>query len=176
MATNTKETEKKDVTGLEQATNRKDAEYDLVTSLLQAAEFKTNDDNITEAEIVRNKKYLFSVHIHPISDEDSRFARKKATVYMPNPENKKLPPIEKEFNNAKFKSWLIYLATTEEDQKKIWGNAQVMQKYSLQEPWESIGVLLTGGEKNRLFNLVTKVSGFDEEEFGDEESFQQSAD
>lgn len=171
----TKETEKKSITGLDQASNRKEAEYDLVTSLLSAADYKTDDDNITEAEIVRKGKYLFSVHIHPIGDEDTRFARKRATVMMPNPDNKKLPPIEKEFNNAKFKSWLIYLATTEEDQKKIWGNSEVMRKFDLKEPWESIGVLLTGGEKNRLFNLVTKVSGFDDEEYGDEETFQQGA-
>lgn len=171
-----KEIEKKDITGLSQATNRKDAEYDLVTALLSAAEYRTDDDNITEAEIKRNGKYLFSVHIHPIGDEDTRLARKKATLMMPNPENKKLPPIEKEFNHAKFKSWVIYLSTTEEDQKKIWGNSQVMNKFDLKEPWETIGVLLTGGEKNRLYNLVTKVSGFDEEEYGDEETFQPSAD
>lgn len=175
MATEKTE-EKKSVTGLDQASNRKEAEYDLVSSLLSAAEYRTNDNNITEATIVRGGKFLFAVNVHPLSDEDTRFARKKATVMMPNPENKKLPPIEKEFNNAKFKSWLIYLATTEEDQKKIWGNSQIMQKYNLQEPWESIGILLTGGEKNRLFNLVTKISGFDDEEFGDEETFQQSAD
>lgn len=172
----TKEIEKKDITGLDQASNRKDAEYDLVTSLLSAAEFRTSEENIVEAEIVRKGKYLFSVNVHPIGDEDTRFARKKATVMMPNPENKKMPPIEKEFNNAKFKSWVIYLATTEEDQNKIWNNSEVMTKFGLKEPWESIGVLLTGGEKNRLFNLVTKISGFDDEEFGDEETFQQSAD
>ena len=173
----TKDTaEKKSITGLDQASDRKEAEYDLVTALLSAAEYKTDDDNITEAEIVRNKKHLFSVHIDPIADEDSRFARKKATVMMPNPENRKLPPIEKEFNYAKFKSWMIYLATTEEDQKKIWGNSQVMAKYDLKEPWETVGILLTGGEKNRLYNLITKISGFDDEEFGDEETFQQSAD
>ena len=172
----TKETEKKSVTGLDQATNRKEAEYDLVSSLLSAAEYKTDDDNVTEAEIVRRGKYLFSVHVHPIADEDNRFARKRATTMMPHPENKKLPPIEKDFDNAKYKSWLIYIATTEEDQRKIWGNSEVMRKFDLKEPWQSIGVLLTAGEKNRLFNLVVKISGFEDEEFGDEETFQQSAD
>lgn len=172
----TKETEKKDITGLDQASNRKEAEYDLVTSLLSAAEFRTSDDNIVEAEIVRRGKYLFSVNVHPIGDEDTRFARKKSTTYMPNPENKKLPPVEKEFNFAKYKSWLIYIATTEEDQGKIWGNSKLMSTYNVKEPWESVDVLLTGGEKNRLFNLIVKISGFDDEEFGDEETFQQSAD
>ena len=167
MATN--ETEKKSVTGLDQAVDRKETEFDLVSALLSAAEFKTSDDNITEAEIKRRGVYLFTVRIHPISDPDTRAARKKATVYMPNPNGKKLPPIEKDFNNAKFLSWIIYLATTEEDQKRIWGNSQIMSKYNLMEPWESIDVLLTVGEKRALFNKVYEISGLDEEYDDDEQ-------
>lgn len=174
MATN--ETEKKSVTGLDTATNRKEAEMDLVTSLLTAADFKNAEDQITEVEIKRAGKYLFSVHIHPISDPDARFARKKATIYMPNPVNKKLAPVEKDFNNAKFSSWLIYLATTEEDQQRIWNNPAIMQKFGLMEPWESIDVLLTMGEKRALVEQVTKISGLDDddddEEVMDEEMFQ----
>ena len=173
MATEKKETQS--VTGLESAKNRKDAEYDLVTSLLAAADFKNAEDQITEVEIKRAGKYLFTVHIHPISDPDSRFARKKATTYMPNPVNKKLAPVEKEFNNAKFGSWLIYLATTEEDQQQIWGNPAIMKNFNLMEAWESIDVLLTLGEKRALLDQVTKISGLDDDEDEvemDEESFQ----
>ena len=172
MATN--ETEKKNVTGLDNVENRKEAEYDLVSALLEAADFKTDENNITEVDIKRAGKYLFTVHIHPISDPDARFARKKATVYMPNPNGKKLPPIEKEFNNAKFGSWLIYLATTEEDQNKIWGNPQLMAKAGIMEAWESVDVLLNLGEKRKLLDLVTDISGMaddDEEEILDQEEY-----
>ena len=162
------ETEKKDITGLGTANNRKETEYDLVKSLLEASEYKTADDAITEAEIKRNGKYMFSVHMHPISEADARFARKKATKYMPNPNGKKLPQIEKELDTAKFNSWLIYVATTEEDQQKIWGNPTIMQKYSLTLPVESIDVLLTLGEKRKLADVVTSISGLDDEE--DEET------
>lgn len=171
----TKKNEKESVTGLDMATDRKAAEYDLVTSLLEAASYKTSDDNITEAEIKRNGKYLFSVHIHPLSDTDARFTRKKATIYMPNPNNKKLPPIEKDFDEAKFKSWIIYLATTEDDQQKIWGNPAIMQKFSLAQPVESIDFLLKYGEKEMLSNLVTDISGMEDEksdeEITDEEEY-----
>lgn len=162
------ETEKKNVTGLDTAENRKETEYDLVKSLLEASEYKTAEDAVTEAEIKRNGKYLFSVNIHPISEADARFARKKATKYMPNPNGKKLPPIEKELDTAKFNSWLIYVATTEEDQQKIWGNPAIMQKYGLSLPVESVDVLLTLGEKRKLADLVTDISGLDDEE--DEET------
>ena len=63
-----------------------------------------------------------------------------------------------------------------QDQEKIWGNASVLKKFELQERWESVGTLLTAGEKTKLFNLVLKISGLDDEEYGDEETFQQGAD
>ena len=159
-----KEEEKTSVTGLDVAENRKEAEYDLVKSLLEAAEFKVAEDNVTQVDIKRSGKFLFSVNLHPISEPDARLARKKATLYMPNPNGKKLPPIEKDFDSSKFNSWLIYLATTEEDQKKIWGNPAVMQKYSLALPVETIDVLLTLGEKRKLADLVTDISGMNDDE------------
>lgn len=158
------EIEKTDVTGLDTAANRKDAEYDLVKALLEASDYRTADDAVTEVEIKRNGKFLFAVHIHPISDDDARLARKKSTVYMPNPNNKKLPPIEKELNTAKFTSWIIYLATTEEDQNKIWGNPTIMQKFGLAQPVESIDVLLKFGEKQKLGDLVMEISGIDDDD------------
>lgn len=158
------EIEKKVTTGLEQATNRKEAEYDLVTALLEATEYETDDDNITEAEIKRNGKFLFSVRLHPISEPTVRQARKAATKYMKNPQGKNLPPIEKEFDSSKFNSQMIYLATVPEDQKTIWGNKAVMEKYDLMEPWETVDKLLTVGEKRRLADLVTSISGLDDDD------------
>lgn len=163
--------EEKDITGLDQATDRKETEYDLVKALLEASEFKTDEDAVQEVEIKRGGKYLFTVHLHPISEPDATMARKKSTVYMPNPNGKKLPPIEKERNTAKFNSWLIYLATTEEDQEKIWGNRAIMEKFNLAQPYESIDCLLTLGEKQKLVELVMDLSGLsdDEEEIDEEE-------
>lgn len=158
------EKEKTTITGLDTTENRKEAEYDLVSALLTAAEYKTSEDNITEVDIKRNKQYLFTVRLHPLSQTDARFARKKATTYMTNPNGKKLPPIEKERDEALFASWLIYLATVEEDQKKIWGNPEIMKKFSLNQPVESIDILLTYGEKDKMSDLVGKISGFDDDD------------
>ena len=169
----TKNVEKENITGLDQAADRREAEYDLVTALLEAAAYKTAEESITEVDIKRNGKFLFSVHVHPISEADIRTARKKATTYMPNPNNKKLPMIEKESNTVLFKSWVIYLATTEEDQQKIWGNPAIMQKLGLMQPVESIDSLLLAGEKDRLFDLVGEISSMteDDEEYMDEEEY-----
>lgn len=156
--------EKKSVTGLDTAQDRKEAEYDLVTSLLEAADYKTSADEITEADICRRGKFLFTVHIHPLSDADVRQAQRQAGVYKPNPTNKKLGRVKVDQDNAKLVSWLIYLATTEEDQEKIWGNKQVMGKHNLMENWESIDVLLKKGEKDKLFEQVLIISDMDDDE------------
>lgn len=178
------EIEKKDITGLDAATNKKEAEYDLLTALLEAADYKNADDEITEVDIKRNGKFLFSVHVRALSEQDTKFARKKATTMMPNPANNKLPMIEKEFDQVKFKSWLIYLATTPADQQKIWGNPTVMQKFGMQYPYETIDILLKAGEKSRLMDLIFNISGYEEDANGDlvevnqedEVSFQQATD
>ena len=157
-----KENEKKEiVTGLENAENVKEAEYDLVASLMEAASYREDKELETIVEIKRNGKYFFSVTIRPIGDVETRVARKKATKYMPNPQNRKLPPIEKEFNSSLFNSLIIYTATTDEDKAKIWGNKAIMDKYSLVEPHESIDILLTVGEKTALADKVVEISGMD---------------
>ena len=91
-------------------------------------------------------------------------ARKKATLYMPNPNNKKMPPVEKEFNPSKFTSWIIYLATVEEDQQNIWGNPAVMKARNLSQPWEGVGALLKFGEKDWLADRIYEISGMDDDD------------
>ena len=161
-------TEMKNVTGLDQATDRKAAEYDLAASLLKAAAFKTSDDNITEISITRNGEFLFKLHIHPISDEDVAQATKKATKYKDNPQGKKYGKIEVGFDKALYKSWLIYLATTEEDQALIWGNP-ALKSIGVMQPVDAIDKLLVIGDKNMLLDEVTKISGLDEDDDDEDE-------
>lgn len=164
--------EKETVTGLDTATNRKDAEYDLLSALFDAASYKDNE--IHEIDIKRGGKVLFTLHMRPLSDDEARSARKHATVYGAHPNGAKFGRIEKEFNNSEFGSWLIYLSTVEEDQRAIWGRPEIMQKFGLQRPMESIDKLLTMGEKRKLLDLVSEISGIsdDEDEAMDEETFQ----
>lgn len=114
-----------------------------------------------EVEIKRKGKHLLTVHIHPIGKSEIKIAHKKATTFAPNPSGRKLPPIKKDFSDQKFMSWLIYLATVEEDQTSVWGDPQTMEEYGLLEPYQTIDHLLTLGEKFRVFDVVQKISGID---------------
>lgn len=155
--------------GLDKTTDRKGAEYDLVTSLLAAADFRNTAEAVTPVEIRRGGKYYFTVHIRPISGDEVRQARKKATTYGKNPQGVKYPKIETDFNSGLFDSWLIYLATTPEDQEKIWGSKAIKDQYGLMENVESIDVLLLYGEKAALSDKVVEISGLDDDEAPDDE-------
>ncbi len=152
------------VLGLEAAADRRDAEYDLVKALLEASDFRNDKDSITEVEIRRKGKYLFSVHLHPLGDDEVRLARKHATSYTKNPQGPKYPQIEKGFDATLFNSWLIYLATTEEDQEKIWGNTSVKDKCGLVQNVETIDAILRFGEKSAMLETVSRISGLDSDD------------
>jgi hypothetical protein len=156
--------EKMDVTGLSTASNKKEAEYDLVKSLLEAADFRNSEDLITKIEIKRAGKFLFEFRVRPLGDEEGRTIRKKATKYMPNPNGKKLPPIEKEFNSALFHSWMIYTATVEEDKQRIWGNKTVMEKYDCMQPVDMVDILLRSGEKMQVAEIISDISGMSDDD------------
>lgn len=164
-------TEKKNenVTGLDQASNRREAERSLLESLFAAADFKTDADSIQEIRVERNGVYFFTLHLHPVSDADITFANKKATQYKDHPQGKKYGKIEVGYDKSTFKSWVIYLATTEEDQQKIWGNREFMARFGLQQPWQSIDMMLTVGDKSKLMDIITEISGLDDDEEDTEE-------
>ncbi|MEY8366066.1 hypothetical protein AALA22_10560 [Anaerovoracaceae bacterium 41-7] len=151
----------------------KEDEYDLVSSLLAAAEYQQEENLIEAVEIKRKGKLYFTVHLHPLSDEEHSFAMKKASKYYENPQGKKLPKVRGEIDAPLFNSWMIYLATTDEDKEKIWGNPAVMKKLGCLKPVETIGSLVTMGEKGDLLRTVFRLSKMtdddDEEEISDEE-------
>lgn len=170
------ENKNENVTGLAQATNRKEAEYDLVKSLFMAANYKKASEEIVEIDIVRGGQFMFTLHLHPIGDDDVALATKKSTQYRDHPQGKKYGKIEVGRDKAAYKSWLIYLATTEEDQQQIWGNRELMSHFGLMQPWESIDLMLTLGDKTKLLDKITEISGLDDddddEDEMDEETFQ----
>lgn len=158
-----------DITGLTESANPKEAEYDLLAALLKAADFANDEDEIQPVEIKRDGVVLFEFRIRPVTDSEIKRCRKLATTYMKNPNGKKLPPIEKDYDNLKFQWAMIYTATIEEDRKRIWANKSFMEKKDILEPWESVGILLKPGERADIFSLVAEISGIGEDGEDDEE-------
>lgn len=141
----------------------KDNEMDLVQGLLSAADFRTDDEMQTEIQIKRKGKLFFSFKIRPLSEEELLNARRKSVVKMANPNNPKLPPIEKEVKIEEFTAWKIYLATV--DRENVWENPAVMnglerKGFSVLQGIDVINTVLRAGEKDAIDDQIDKLSGF----------------
>lgn len=127
-----------------------------IKSELAAESSASYIDEITTVDIKRSGKLVFTLHVHPISDKDLHAAKVLAMK-------------DGEMDAALFNSWIIFMATTQEDQKQIWGNAEVMLKFSPDKykplaPVETIDRLLTAGEKFTLVDVIVKISGFNQDD------------
>ncbi len=172
-----KELEKESITGIDTASDRKAAEYDLLEALLEASEYKNDVENIATVNITKGEKVLFTVRLHPLSEPDVRKARKAATSYVKNQKNKRFVK-EEEFNTSTFNSWLIYLATVDEDRERVWDNKGFMKQHGLMQGWESIDKLIPFGKKRQMAELVLEISGMNDEddEMVTDEQFRESDD
>lgn len=144
-------------------------EYNLLKALFDAADYKENEEEITTIEVKRNGVFKFKFNVRPLGDDDIALARKKATKYYPDPRGKKLPKIAGETNYNHLNSWMIYLATTEEDRAKIWGNKAFMNAKNLTTPIESIDELLKAGEKSAIVDRIFEISGLGDGEGEDDD-------
>lgn len=143
-------------------------EFDLIGGFLRAAEMIKGET--TPIEIRRNGELLIKFNIHALTAHDLKAAKKKATTMMPNPANKKLPPIEKSSDRVIYESYLIYLATTAEDRANLWDNPEIKKQFNVMEGYELIDVALYAGEKSRIIDAIDTISGFDGDTFENAET------
>ena len=148
-----------EVTGIPE--NVEEVQYDLLTSLLEAANYKEDEDNLKEIRVTKGEKFLFAFTVRPLSEDEIMKIRKQSAKYAKNPAGKNLPKIETEINYAQMKSRKIYQATIEEDRKKIWDNPTIKEKFNLVEGWEAVDVLLSGGWKSAVSDIIDNISGYD---------------
>lgn len=163
-----KDREKIDITGIESSTYetveaRMSDEKNILEALLRTAAFKSSEAATETIEIKRNGEFMFSFRVRPMGADEFAACRKRATSYMPNPANRKLPKIEKEVDSDRYLSEVIVAATIAEDQRKIWGNPKFMEKYDLLQPQESVNILLLAGEKVQITEFIAEISGINED-------------
>ena len=58
---------------------------------------------------------------------------------------------------------MIYTATIDEDKNKIWDNPDFKSAKGIVQGVESIDLLLKAGEKERVLEKISGISGFSEE-------------
>ena len=133
-------------------------EDDILAGLMKAADFRDDPDEIKEIEIIRNKVLLFRFHIHPLSEEELVDCRKSHTNWK---KNKQIGTrVAESIDMPKYRSEIIYRATTEEDRVKIWDNRAAWEKLAVLNGVDMVDAVLKAGEKSNICDVIEDISAY----------------
>lgn len=141
-------------------------ESDILHGLLALGKERDNEENYRTVEIRRRGNLLLAFRVRPITEEENNVCWKKATRYAPTKPGK--PKVEIETNMVKYRSYLIYTATVDDDRKKVWDNAEAMKQLNVLQGVDLIDKVLLAGEKLRIIDIIDAISGFNDSEETDE--------
>ena len=130
--------------------------------MIDAAGYTKEDTQ--HIEIIRGGKLYFAFDIRPLSEDEYDRCKKKHTKYVRNKQfGMKLP---EETNSVKYRDALIYTATIEEDQKKLWDNKKVWESLrdkglQIMNGLDVIEYCLKAGEKDKILECIDALSGYE---------------
>ncbi|WHH58312.1 hypothetical protein [Petroclostridium sp. X23] len=135
------------------------SEQDLLQGLLAAAEDKEDTSNALPIEIARKGKVLFRFRIRPLGEDEYNKQREKATKYVRNKSMGGLKMPEST-DAVRYRSYLIYTATIEEDRKKLWDNKEAWTQLKVINGPDLIDKVLLAGEKDAILEKLDEISGY----------------
>lgn len=133
-------------------------ESDILRGLIEAGQEKDGENAYERIQIKRGGVLKFEFRIRPLSEEESVQCREHATRYAPRKRGQ--PKQEIETNAAKFRSWLIYAATVDEDRAKTWDNKKAQEALGVLQGVDMIDAVLLSGEKDRIIDRINEISGY----------------
>lgn len=133
-------------------------ENDILKGLIEAGREKDSEATYERIQIRRGGVLKFEFRIRPLSEEESVKCREHATKYAPR--KRGMPKQEIETNAAKFRSWLIYAATVDEDRAKTWDNKKAQEALGVLQGVDMIDAVLLSGEKDRIIDRINEISGY----------------
>ncbi len=133
----------------------------LLRGLIEAGNEKDNESTYRQIQIKRGGVLKFVFRIRPVSEEESIACHDHATKFAPRKRGQ--PKREIETNTAKFRSWLIYTATVDEDRKKLWDNKKAQEALDVLQGVDMIDAVLLSGEKDRVIDVINEISGYDDD-------------
>ncbi len=135
-------------------------ENDILSGLIELGDTRNNPENYRRINIEgKDKKTVLSFRIRPISEQENQICWRQATKYSTKPGK---PKTAIETDAAKFRSWLIYTATVDEDRKKIWDNKQALKHFNIFQGVDLIDKVLIAGQKAHVIDIIDEISGFNE--------------
>ena len=125
----------------------------LADALLKASDFKNELE--AEMKIVRNKVLLFQFKIHPLSEADYNRIREKNIKHRGKKDEK--------LDLVRYRSNLIYEATTDEDRKRLWNQREIWDKLDVASGVDVITEVLNPGEKQKIIDAIDAISGYSDD-------------
>lgn len=133
-------------------------EDEILTGLLEAANAK--EETTYPVEIARGGKVLFRFRIRPLGADEYAACREKYTKYV---RNKALGGIRmpEDTDTLRYNSAVILTATVDEDRKAVWENKKAWDRLGVLNAVDLIDKVLLAGEKDKIIELIDKISGYE---------------
>lgn len=141
------------------------SEDDIIAGMLEA--HNDIEGNTRIIDISRYGKKLFEFTVHGLTEAETDACRKKYTKYV---RNKQIgTKVEDHVEAVKFRSSLIYHATTPESRAKTWDNKRIWKALSsagtiVVTALDVIDAVLLSGEKDRVMDVISDLSGYNVED------------
>lgn len=145
------------------------SQEELLQMFLHAAGYKEDESLFCPITIRRGGAQLLpTFRVRPLSQEEINRAHRKATKLLPNPAGRRLPPIEGDTDASMERSWTIYLATVDEDKRKLWDNIELQKGMQARHPEvvfskgdagaQLIKMVLSAGESSAVVSKIVEIS------------------
>ena len=134
------------------------SESDILRGLIEAGREKENESSYEKVQVKRGGVLKFEFRIRPLSEDETNACLDHATKFAPR--KKGQPKRKIETDSAKFRSWLIYTATVDEDRKKTWDNKQAQEALGVLCGVDMVDAVLLAGEKDAILDRIDEISGY----------------
>ena len=133
-------------------------ESDILRGLIEAGREKENENAYEKIQIRCGGVLKFEFRIRPLSEDETNACLDHASKFAPR--RKGQPKRKIETDSAKFRSWLIYTATVDEDRKKTWDNKQAQEALDILHGVDMIDAVLLAGEKDAVISRIDEIRGY----------------
>ena len=142
-------------------------ERETLDALFKLGNFRNEESERKTIELKRNGATVLSFRIRPISEEENDACLRENSTYK---KDKRTGIVTRtKTDQIRYRSHLIYMATIDED-KYIWENRTAWDRFSVLSAPDLISAVLTQGEKTKIIEAISAVSGYGDDYADDEET------
>ena len=134
-------------------------ENELLLGLLELGRLKDDAENYRQINIKHQGRLKLAFRIRPISEDEEQTCWRQATKYAPAKPGRSKTALDTDL--AKYRPYLIYTATVNEDRAKIWDNKSAQEALGVLQGVDMIDMVLLAGEKLRVNGIINEISGYE---------------